>query len=238
METKQEQSSEEAQEALAAAEVSSASESVQEPTVPLHEHTALRTRAQDAEVSLARAQGQLDALSAQRQTDAPAALSPLEVETARQMEEDPDLNADDVVITAKTYKDQKLYEQQTANQVAESAAASDHATMQGASAVRARIVHDDYDQVIRNGENLLTKYQKMEVLDAGKEFGEVSYAMCRKAIEASKPALKSSEQTDEEKVVAEAAAKLKAEKEAEAAIPSQEAILSNVSLDTTRVMNI
>ena len=202
-------------------------EIVQEPTVPLHQHTELRGRAQQAEVANARLQGQIDAMTAQQATEAPAAISPLDAEIARQKAEG--IADEDMSISPAIIKADKLFDQQVENQAAEAAAANDLVIMQGASAVRSRLVHDDYDQVIHDGENLLNKYQKAEVLDAGKDFGQVSYDMCKAAIEASKPAPKSSEPEPEPKEEPEP-------KKEE--VPSQESILSNVSLQTMRVQNL
>ena len=145
-----------------------------------------------------------------------------------------------MTIPASVYQADKLFEKQVANQAATAATQQSHAASQRQSAAAFALVKDDYADVIHKGENLLSKYQQMEVLDAGTDFGQVSYDMCKKAIEASKPAPKTSEPTDEEKAAAEAKAKEEAEKEAEAnkSIPSQDDILSNVSLQTTRVMNI
>jgi hypothetical protein len=60
--------------------------------------------------------------------------------------------------------------------------------------------------------------------------------MCQKAIELAKPKAvpESSEQTEAEKLAAEA--KVKAD--ADAVVASQDSILSNVSLQTSRVMNL
>jgi hypothetical protein len=239
METELKESSEQETQTEAVVE-EKVTEKVEEPMVPLHEHTALRSRAQTAEVDNARLKGQIDILTAQQTTEAPVNVSPVDREIARQREEDPDLTDDDIVITAKTFRDQEAWKVQTANQASEDAAASDLKVQQAISVQTAYKVHDDYMDVINQGDKLLTEGQLLDCRNAGADFGEKSYQMCKSAIEKAnlKAAPESSEQTDDEKVAADAAAKVKADAEAEKAVPSQESILSNISLQTTRVQNL
>ena len=234
--TETEQSSEEAE--VVTEETPAASKPVQEPTVPLHDHTALRSKLQDERVANARLQGQLDAQAAQQAKRAPAAISPLDAEEARQREEGiPD---DEMTISPAIIRADKLYDQQLANQAAETAAKQNHEASQRASARTFALVHDDYAEVVRQGMSHLSKYQEAEILDAGADFGEKSYNMCKKAIEASKPAPEPSEQTETEKLAAEAKAKEEANKKAEANKQpgSRDAILAGVSDSTARVMNL
>jgi hypothetical protein len=184
-----------AQEALDAASDSAtppAGESVQqieEPKVPLHEHTALRQRAQQAEIEKARLEGQLAVLQQQQTRQAPPEQSPLELEIARQATEG--ISEDEMVIPAKILRAEKQYERQVANQQAQQQSQQALLAQQAASAKSAMTTHTDFVDVVKVGEALLTPGEYLDCKNAGADFGDVIYAKCKAAIERNAPKVKS-----------------------------------------------
>ena len=182
-----------AQEALEATEGVAAPAG--EPAVPLHKHVALRERAQRAEIAQARAEGELAAIRQQQSEAAPAEKSPLQVEMERQAAAG--IDEDDMTITPKVYRAQKEYEERQATQKVQQEATEKLRKQQLASVIQARAAHDDFDEVIKAGDALLTKGEVLDLNEAGVDFGERTYAKCKAAIEAQTAAKAKSESKTE-----------------------------------------
>lgn len=226
------QEQEVAQEALDAA----ATEEVKveaEPTVPLHVHTALRGRAQTAEIAQARAEGKLEAL--QNQNVATATVSPLDAEIARQRADG--IEEDDISIPASILKADKQYEQNQIALATEADAKQQLGQVQVASMNTAKLVHDDWQTVINAGQNLLSNGEAIDVAAEGNNFGEFAYQKCKAAIERAKPVTKIDAAPEIE--LSKSEAELKAEVDAKAKeeadkVPSQEEVLNRVRSSNPR----
>ncbi len=206
--------------------------------VPIAKHTALRQRAQAAEIKAANLQGQLTTMQQQQAVQAPAPKSPMDLEIERQVAEG--IDEEDMTITPRIYREQKLYEQQIANQTAQAESNRQLGTMQLASATKAKAGHEDWQEVVLAGEALLSQGELLDIAAAGDNFGELAYTKCKAVLERNKsktdtsaaPEKKPSEQEVKDKKEAEE--KLKAEKEP----PSQSDVLANASAATARAFNI
>jgi len=161
-------------------------EAVEEPKVPLHEHTALRSRAQAAELEAAELKGRLAAMTEMQTKQTPAAKSPLDLEIERQAAEG--IDEDDMVISPALYRKQQIYDKQIANQQAEARAKEEINAKRLSSVNNAKAKYDDWQTVIDAGGSLLTKGEVVDLEDAGVDFGEKTYKKCLAAIERSKPA--------------------------------------------------
>ncbi len=227
------------QEALDAANTEEKPPAEEEPTVPLHVHTALRSRAQTAEVAQARAEGKLEAL--QGQNIKTATVSPLDAAKTAYIEENGDLEG--FSFSVELYESQEAYKAHQATEAVKSDAAFTLANEQAVSVRSIRLVHDDYDAVINEGEALLTKGEHLDVISTGAKFGTFSYAKCKAAIERAKPVEKTeaapktelSKLEAEAKVKAEAEAKVKADAEK---VPSQDEVLKSDNPRIGHVMNL
>jgi len=218
-----------AQEALEATEQTSPAEKP-EPMVPLHKVTELRTRAQQAEITAARALGKLEAIEAAQAKSAPSVQSPLEIEIARQAAEG--IAQEDMTVSPAVVRAQELHNKQIANQEAEAIKAADLAAKQQTSKAKAMVEHEDWSQVIAAGEPFLTKGEYVDLTAAGVDFGEKAYAKCKDAIERNKPKTA----TAPEKKPDESEAEKKAKEEAEKTrVLSQEEILAEVGGDADAV---
>lgn len=194
---------------------------VEEPMVPLHKVTALRTRAQDAEIARAHAEGELAGM---RQAQAPAVTSPLDAEIARQAADG--IAEEDMTVSPSIIRAQEQHKEQIANQDAAARAAQDLAVKQQASRVKAKAVHDDWQDVITAGGGLLTPGELLDLNAAGVDFGEAAYEKCTEAIERNKPVQKvAAPETKPDESEAEKKAREAAET---AKVPTQEEILAEV----------
>lgn len=191
-----------------------------EPTVPLHEHTALRTRAQRAEIAEANALGRLEAMEQAQTKAAPSVKSPLDVEIARQAAEG--IADEDMTISPRVIRAQELHNKQIANQVVKDDAARALAIQQVASKNKAMVEHEDWHQVIAAGEHFLTAAEIAFIGASGNDFGEACYTKCQDAAERNKPVKTA---TAPEKKPDESEAEKKA---AEEKVPTQEEILAEV----------
>jgi len=201
----------------------------EEPTVPLHVHTALRSRAQTAEIEAAELRGKVSIMQQQQVKQTPPAVSPIAEYIAQQKAEG--VEDDDIVINAPLYQKQRVYDAQVANETAANTAANDRAVAQATSTRAAMQVHTDWQEVIDKGQSLLSKGQHLDVISAGKDFGELAYAKCKAAIERNKPEpepkaepapkKEPSEQTGDEKP--------KDGEKSKEEVKSQEEILANAS---------
>ena len=193
-----------------------------EQTVPLHKHTALRTRAQEAEVGRARAEGELAAVKAQQAQDAPAVKSPIDLEIERQAALG--ITEEEVVITPALYRKQQNYDKQVANQAAQTKATQELGARQLASVKKASAAHSDFQQIVKTGEVFLSEGELFDIGKAGDDFGELAYAKCAAALAANKPEAESKSKTGT------APEKKQSESEAET-VPTQSEILKGLNVD-------
>ena len=187
-----------------------------EPSVPLHAHTALRARAQAAEVNAAELRGRLAQV---QESSALPVVSPLDAEIARQTEEG--IAQEDMSISPAVIRADKLYEKQIATQEAKTVADQTLVNKQAASLLTAQGKHADCMEVINAGMGLLTPGESLDAKNAGDNFGETAYIACQKAIARNKP--------EETTSAAPKPSKPAVEKVLEPAAPSQTEILKNAS---------
>lgn len=192
-----------------------------EPTVPLHAHTALRGRAQKAEIEAAELRGKVSVLQSQQIET--TTVSPLDTAKAAYIKENGDL--DGFTLSAELYEQQEAYKAHQATKTAEGEAAITLANQQATSIHASKLVHDDWQEVLDAGEKLLTRGEHLDITSSGEKFGELAYAKCKAAIERSKPVKETSAAPETKTSEQEAKAKKKADEEA----PSQADILANAS---------
>ena len=191
-----------------------------EKGVPIAKHVALRHRAQSAEIAQARAEGELNALRQHQASQKPAAKSPLDLEIERQA--NMGILEEDMTITPALYRKQQLYDQQVANQTAESDRQHALGKIQKKSIMAAQANHEDWQQAVARGDGLLTPGEVLDIVNTGDGFGELYYAKLQEAIERNAP-------KSESKLVTapkEKPSKLEAEK-----VPTQQEILNNLHAD-------
>ena len=197
-----------------------------EPTVPLHKHTALRTRAQDAERGKAYAEGQLAAIHAAAKSQAPAVKSPMQTEIDRQTAEG--IDPADMTVSPAIVQAEMAHKEQVANQAATAKAHNETIAKQRTSSEQARIAHDDYSTVIEAGLALMTKGQTLDIESEVANFGENLYAKSQEII------AKTGSKTET------APEKKQSESEAEEKVQTQDEILADVQADpdTIRAVNL
>lgn len=235
MDNETEQSSEKteeelAQEALDATateetsdEETSPAEGSEKQGVPIPKHAALRQRAQTAEIGQARAEGALAAIEKQRAHDAPPSKSPLDLEIERQAAEG--IAEEDMAISPRIIKAQETFNQQVANQKAETVAKEQLTAKQLTSATKAKAKHEDWQETVLAADGLLTQGELIDIAGAGVDFGEVAYVKSKAALERTKPS-DTAPETKPSKSEAEAKAKAEAEK-----VPTQKEILKDLNAD-------
>ena len=157
---------------------------VVEPTVPLHVHTALRTRAQDAEIAKAHLEGKLEAL--QNQNVQTAVVSPLQTAKEAYIAENGDL--DGFAMSVELYEQDTAFKDNQVTQAAEIANQQALGVLQSASIQKSRLLHDDFNEVIAEGQKLMTDNEYRYVSGSSGDYGELAYEMSQKAIARSKPA--------------------------------------------------
>ena len=175
MSSEQEQESEE----TSAEEKASASE----PVVPLHEHTALRGRAQAAEVDAANLRGQLTAL--QSQTTEQTEKSPMDIEIARQAGEG--IAEEDMTITPALFRQQQVFDKQQAEQATVASAKQVRSEAQLSSRELAIVAHPDWQPVVTTAIKHMTKGEMLDLESEGENFGEKIYAKSQQVLERVKP---------------------------------------------------
>ncbi len=222
----QDSAAEEALKATADEGTSSAEKS--EPTVPLHEHTTLRKRAQAAEIAAATAQGLLDGLKQAEAKATPAVKSPLDLEIARQAADG--IAKEDMTISPAIIQADKLHDKQVANEEAQARTAAQLAITQNKSRVKAISTHDDWDAVIAAGQDFLTPAELAYIRAAGDDFGEYIYSQCKVSADRNAPETASKTETAPEKKSDESEAEKKAKEDAEK-VPTQKEILKNLHID-------
>lgn len=216
-EVKEEDLAQEALDATASAEEPSPAE---EPGVPIAKHVALRHRAQTAEIAQARAEGELDALKQQQASQAPTAKSPLDLEIERQTAMG--IPEDDMSVSPRIIRANDLYNQQVANQAAESNRQHELGKIQVVSLRMAKANHEDWMEVVVKGDSLLTKGEVLDIVNTGEGFGELYYAKLQEAIERNAP--KSESKT-------EPAPEVKPSKSEAEKVPTQQEILKDIKAD-------
>lgn len=184
-----------------------------------------RSEKQDALVAQARAEGKLEAL--QSQNIKTATVSPIDVEIARQKAEG--IEEEDMQISPAVIKADKLFEQQQTANAAEAQASQQLGVLQVASLNTAKLVHDDWQETINNGQTLLTSNEAKYLAGTGDGFGELAYELCQKAIARSKPDTKTeaAPETELSKSEAEAKGKAAAEVKKKEELASQEDMLKH-----------
>lgn len=202
----------------------------EEPQVPLHTVTALRTRAQEAEVAQARAEGELAALKQAQTQQAPAPKSPLQLRA-----EEEGVSVSEVQMDGALYEAQKEYDQQVANQAAQATATQKLGVQQLASTQKAKTVHEDWQEVILAGQALLSPGELVDISAAGNDYGELAYEKCQAALARNKPESDAAPETKQSKSEAEAKAKAEAEAKAKENVPSQQEILKDVEADPATI---
>lgn len=210
-----------------------------EPTVPLHKVTKLRSRAQAAELEVANLQGQLQVMNKSQAKASPAAEDPLDVEIARQSAEgiaEADMNISPVI-----YRKHEQHVRQVDNAAAAAVTAGQLRVQQNTSKTLAMAAHDDFNEVVIAGQNHLTKGELLDIESAGENFGEICYKKCLAAAERNKPAPEKNPdepapKPKEGESEAEKAARIAAEKE----VQSQDEILKELKTDpaTARAMSL
>ena len=206
-----------AQEALDATEEASPAEEPQ--MVPVAKHAALRQRAQQAEIAAARLEGELAAIKSLQTREAPATLSPVQI---RAKEEGVEVN--EVQMDYALYQAQQQYDQQLANQRVEVERKQQLGVLQLSSANKARAMHEDWGEVVKTGETLLTKGELVDIAAAGADFGDIAYAKCKAAIDRAKPETKPVTET----VVAAPETKKSSES---GVVPTRSEILKGLNVD-------
>ena len=209
-------------------------EKPEEPTVPLHEHTALRTRAQEAEVRAANLEGQLSAV--QNRT-AVATKSPMEIEIERQTADG--IAEEDMTITPALYRQQQVFDSQQAEQTATSAALATKQSSQLASTNLAKAAHTDWQQTVTAAFPHMTKGEVLDIETETKNFGERAYAKAQEVLKRVNPdpapETELSKSEAEAKVKADAEVKAKADAEK---VPSQDEVLKSANPRIGHVMSL
>ncbi|KKN73175.1 hypothetical protein LCGC14_0403480 [marine sediment metagenome] len=204
---------------------SPASESVKEPTVPLHEVTKIRTRAQVAEVEAANLRGQLTAL---QQTTVQTVKSPLEIAMAAEDVTSPD----DLEKPWAVMEANNRWKQEQAEQAAQADATQAISQAQLASRELALVAHDDWQQVVNKAVAHMTKGEMIDLEAEGENFGEAIYTKSKEVLERVNPDKDTAPETSKSEAAEKAAAEKKAEEEAaEHKTPTQDEILADLKVD-------
>lgn len=182
MENEPEKSSEVKEQELAeeALDATAAPPAESEPGVPVAKHAVLRRRAQAAEVAQARAEGELNALRQAATTQVPAVKSPLELEIERQAAAG--VAREDMTVSPDIIIEQQTHTQRIANQATQVKATRELQTKQLASTSRAKIAHEDWQQVVGAAFPQMTPGETLDIEREGDNFGEVAYAKAQEVI--------------------------------------------------------
>lgn len=202
----------------------------EELKVPLHTVTALRTRAQQAEVAQARAEGELAALKQVQSQQVPAPKSPLQLRA-----EEEEVSIGEVKMDGALYEAQKEHDQQIATQATQAEATRKLGVQQLASTNKAKAAHEDWQKVVLDGQALLSPGELVDIGAAGDDFGELAYAKCATALAQNKSETDAAPEKKLSKSEAEAKAKAEAEAKAKEKVPSQQEILKGVEGDPASI---
>ena len=201
--TEEQELTQEALDAAAIEEEEKASPAEVEPTVPLHAHTALRERAQKAEIEAAELRGKMSVL--ENQNVKTATVSPLQQAKADYLEEYGDLEGFN--ISVDLYEKQEAYKEHQAALAQENAATQALELSAARSMKVAELVHDDFNAVVEAGKASLTPGEILDLKAAGEGFGGMLYEKCKAVIERDKPVTKETHAAPNEEL-----SKLEAEK--------------------------
>lgn len=201
---------------MSSEETQEESSPAKEPTAPLHVVTALRSRAQAAEVEAANLRGQLSTL----QVQAEPTKSPMEIEIERQAAEG--IDEEDMTISPAIYRKDQAFQKRLAEESAVLTADNTLREAQLASTATAKIVHEDWQDVMTKAVPHMTKGEMLDIENAGADFGEVAYAKAQEVLLRVNPkaAPETSEPEPEEKVV-----------ETKGKTPTQDEILADLAVD-------
>ena len=165
-------------------QASAAGESVISEEKAVAKFTALRSRAQAAELEAAELKGKLAGIQEAATKAAPPAVSPLDAEIARQAAEG--ITEDEMTISPAIYRKHELFKEQVANQKAETQAKTDKAAIMEQSRAKAKTDIPDWVDVVTAGQGNLTPGELLDLENAGVDFGKEAYAKCKSAIERAK----------------------------------------------------
>lgn len=236
--SEQEQSSEvkdqEAEKSAAeeALEATAGPASETEKTVPLHAHTALRERAQKAELDAANLRGQLSVMTETAKVAEPE-KSPIVLAAEEQGKP-----IDEILVDGKLLREQQAWDKRQDEQVTTVQAKQEVTRKQGVSTKAAMGKHADFLEVAEAGFALMTEGQKVDINNETENFGEVLYATAQKVI-ADNADPESKTETAPEKKQSESEAEEKKKEETEK-VPTQDEILaeSNADPDTLRAAQL
>ena len=164
---------------------SSAGESVISEEKAVAKFTALRHRAQAAELEAAELKGRLAGIQEANAKAAPPAVSPLDAEIARQVAEG--IPEDEMTVSPAIYRKQEIFKEQVANKKATTKATAEKAAIMEQSRAKAKADIADWDDVVTAGQVLLTQGELLDLENAGADFGEQAYTKCKAATDRAKP---------------------------------------------------
>lgn len=144
--------------------------------------SAQRARAREAEMASAELKGKLSAFEQAQVKAAPAKKSPLEVRA-----EEEGVSVGEVTMDGSLYKAQQMFDRQTVNAQADVDAAAATETAREESRQVARGEHDDWNEVIEKGQQMLTQGEILDINNAGKDYGVAAYKKCAAAIKRNEP---------------------------------------------------
>ena len=207
----------------------------EEPTVPLHQLTAQRARAQVAEVAAARAEGALEAIKSQQQTSEPTVKSPTEIAMEAEGVDDPD----DLERPFAVFQAQQVFDKQQAADATAASTRQARSEAQLSSRELAIVAHPDWQSVVNDAIKHMTKGEMLDLESEGENFGEKIYAKSQQVLERIKPVTKAAPETELSKSEAEAKVKADAEAKAKAdaeKVPSQDEVLNKS--DNPRISHV
>lgn len=174
----------------------SAGEPVMSEEKAVAKFSALRKRAQEAEIREAELKGRLEEVTKANTKLAPPTKAPLDIEIERQTAAG--IDAADMTVSPTVVRAQSQYDAQVARKAASTLAANNLKAAQGESIAEAKLVHEDWGEVVKAGQGLLSEAALNKLNKAGDRFGISAYEICQAAVE--------------DKAAADAARALKAKK--------------------------
>ncbi len=162
-----------------------ASESVISEEKAVAKFTALRHRAQAAEVEAAELRGKLEGIQEATTKAAPPAVSPLDAEIARQAAEG--IPEDEMTVSPAIYRKHEIFKEQVANQKTVEQAKADKNAIMDESKAAAKLKNPDWVDIVTAGQGHLTPGELLDLENAGVDFGEQAYAKCKAATERANP---------------------------------------------------
>ena len=209
-----------------------------EPVVPLHEHTALRGRAQAAELKAANLEGQLTQL---QQNTEQTEKSPMDSEIERQRRDEGVENEEDMTFSIALHRKQQAFDKQQTEQATATSVRQARSEAQLSSRELSMIEHPDWQTVVNAAIKHMTKGEMLDLESEGENFGEKIYAKSQQVLERVKPVKPTAPETELSKSEAEAKVKVDAEAKAKAdaeKVPSQDEVLKSDNPRISHVMNL